>query len=147
MKRARGCWVRGRGAGTAPNARMAASLLYYTAANTCGSAGLVGHGESAPAAWLGSEAESDTKGKDARRGRQRQRCGVGKRGEEPGRWYGCGRQTKPAAIRGRASAALIRGLAGRGRRGAAGARRPAGLFEYQALPHSGRRWQLHYLRG
>lgn len=86
MKRARGCWVRGRGAGTAPNARMAASLLYYTAPNTCGSAGLVGHGESAPAAWLGSEAESDTKGKDARRGRQRQRCGVGKRGEEPGRW-------------------------------------------------------------
>lgn len=42
--------------------------------------------------------------------------------DKPGRWYGCGLQTKPAAVRGTAGAALIRGLAGRGRRGAAGAR-------------------------
>lgn len=46
---------------------MAASLLHYTAPQTCGSAGLAGHGESAPAAWLGSEAESS-------QGHKRQGC-------------------------------------------------------------------------
>lgn len=138
MKKARGCWVRGRGAGTAPKARMAASLLHYTAPQTCGSAGLAGHGESAPAAWLGSEAESSQghkrQGCEERetatkmRGREERRAGVLLPARAADKAGGCqggsGRRAHPGT---------------RGTWEAGGARRLAGLFEYQALPHSGRR--------
>lgn len=133
MKRARGCWVRGRGAGTAPNARMAASLLYYTAPHTCGSAGLVGHGESAPAAWLGSEAVFPGTQKARMRGEGDRDKDAGEGREEKGQGAGTGagsRQSR-ALVRVRAAdkAGGCQGDGGRrthpgtrGRRGAASAR-------------------------
>lgn len=51
--------------------------------------------------------------------------------DKPGRWYRCGRQTKPAAVRGTAGAALIRGLAGGG-----GGQRPAGRYLNISLCHT-----------
>ena len=101
MKRARGCWERGRGAGTAPRARMAASPLHYTAPHLADQQSLrVTGSRPRRRGWgLRLSLPRDTKGKDARRGRRRQRCGVGKR-HGPGRCYRCGRRTNPAAVRG-----------------------------------------------
>lgn len=133
MKRARGCWVRGRGAGTAPNARMAASLLYYTAPHTCGSAGLVGHGESAPAAWLGSEAVFPGTQKARMRGEGDRDKDAGEGREEKGQGAGTGAGSRQARalvrVRAADKAGGCQGDGGRrthpgtrGRRGAASAR-------------------------
>lgn len=96
---------------------MKASLLLHRPPHLRITQGLWVPGSRPQRAWLGSEAvfPGTQREQDAEERRQRQRCGGGKRrrtralvrvraADKPGRWYGCGRQTKPAAVRGTARA-------------------------------------------
>lgn len=119
-----------------------------------GSAGLVGHGESAPAAWLGSEAvfPGTQKARMRRRGDRDSRCGEEERrraralvrvraADKPGRWQWVRAADKAGGCQGDGGRRTHPGT--RWEAGAASARQGSYLNTRHTRGAAG---QLHYLR-